>query len=377
MWDELCAIREATHIEIPEHLRRPVAIIGAGSIVEVAHLPAYRALGLDVLGIYDVDTERASRLAADHGIRTVYPDLAALVADPAVEVVDIAVYPWDQPEIAHRMLAAGKHLLCQKPLALDRSTAQALIADAETRGLSLVVNQQLRYDEGIAATKAMIDAGWIGTPTTVTFDMHIYTPWESWAWVAAAERLDLTYHTIHYLDAVRHLIGDPVWAWGTQTRVPGQAEKGEMRSISVLGYPGETRALLHTFHRNVDGDPHATFRVDGTGGSIRGTLGLLYDYPDGRPDTLEVVSTVLPTDGWVPYPVTTRWVPDAFRGPMAALMAEIGGGPPAPTRGRDNLITLHLIDALYRSSDGGERIDLDVEPGAEAPRTDPRGARDD
>lgn len=54
----------------------------------------------------------------------------------------------------------------------------------------------------------------------------------------------------------------------------------------------------------------------------------LYDYPHGRPDTVELNSSVLPTDGWLPYPVTMRWIPDAFSGPMRALLADIAGDDP-------------------------------------------------
>ncbi|MGD0809323.1 MAG: gfo/Idh/MocA family oxidoreductase, partial [Acidimicrobiales bacterium] len=78
-----------------------------------------------------------------------------------------------------------------------------------------------------------------------------------------------------------------------------------------------------------------------------------YDYPAGRPDTLEVVSDRVPTDGWVPYPVTTRWIPDAFLGPMASVLAAVSGGPPPLTSARDNIATLALIEAIYRSMSTG------------------------
>jgi predicted dehydrogenase len=94
--------------------------------------------------------------------------------------------------------------------------------------------------------------------------------------------------------------------------------------------------------------------VVGTEGEIRGTLGLLYDYPHGRPDTLEVNSSVLGTDGWLPYPVSRRWLPDAFVGPIASLLDHIAGGPVPVTAARDNVSTLALVDALYRSQSTGE-----------------------
>ena len=111
------------------------------------------------------------------------------------------------------------------------------------------------------------------------------------------------------------------------------------------------RALLHTSHKNHCGDPKAELRIDGTQGSIRATIGLMYDYPTGRADTLELNSRVLPTDGWLHYPVTERWIPTAFIGPMASLLEAIATGGTAITNGRHHLRTLSVIEALYQSGE--------------------------
>jgi predicted dehydrogenase len=133
---------------------------------------------------------------------------------------------------------------------------------------------------------------------------------------------------------------------------------GETRTISTLVFPGNARALVHATHENRAGDPEALFRIDGSEGSIRGTLGLLYDYPHGRPDTLEVNSRALPTDGWLPYPVTRRWIPGAFAGPMASLLRAVAGdGEPYPSA-RDNLGTIRLVDRLYASMDSGRSMPM-------------------
>jgi predicted dehydrogenase len=66
-----------------------------------------------------------------------------------------------------------------------------------------------------------------------------------------------------------------------------------------------------------------------------------------------VNSSVLPTDGWLPYPVTTRWIPDAFAGPMRALLAEVATGTPAPTTASDALQTLRVVEACYASIASG------------------------
>lgn len=361
MLDVLDPIARACDLTIPPEHRRPIAIVGAGAIVDYAHLPAYRAAGLRVKGIHDLDAARARDVAARHGVERTYGRLDELLADDEVEVVDIAVLPDAQPDIARAALAAGKHLLCQKPLAREVGVAESLVAAAEQHGRKLAVNQQLRFDEGIAAARAMVRAGWIGAPTTMSFNVDIATDWSQWPWLERSERLEIMFHSIHYLDAVRSILGDPDRVWCTGSRTPGQRPRGETRTITALVYPGDVRAVLSVNHENRAGDTVAGFRLDGSDGTIRGTVGLLYDYPRGRPDTVEVWSASLPTDGWLSYPVTTRWLPDAFAGPMGSLLAAIATGGTPATDGRDNLGTLRLVDALYRSMDSGESQPLETE----------------
>ncbi|TDC58452.1 Gfo/Idh/MocA family oxidoreductase [Actinomadura sp. KC345] len=354
MLDLFVPIADETRISVPAGHRRPIAVAGAGAIVDVAHLPAYRSHDLPVRGIYDLDRGRAEEVAARHGVPRVYDSLDDLLKDEDVEVVDVAVVPHAQPGIARAALEAGKHVLCQKPLAPDLAEARRLAGLAEERDRRLAVNQQLRWDEGIAAARAMVRAGWIGTPTAMSFTVDVDTDWSGWSWLVRSERLEIMYHSIHYLDAVRSILGDPVRVFCAASRTPGQKEAGESRTMSTLLFEGGARAILHVNHENRTGDPRAEFRIDGDEGAIRGTLGLLYDYPHGRPDTLEVSSSAAPTDGWTAYPVTERWIPGAFAGPMAGLLRWIAEDEPSPTAARENLGTLGLVEALYESINSGE-----------------------
>jgi predicted dehydrogenase len=359
MHDIFAPIRETIAIRVRDEHKLPIAIVGAGEIADLAHLPAYKAHGLEIAGILDLDAERAKAVAARHGIPKVYRSTDEIANDRNVAVVDIAVFPWVQGGIAVPLLDAGKHLLCQKPLSYDYDEAVRMVEHAEAKKRLLAVNQQLRYSESVAAARAMVAAGWIGKPFEMSWDFHVYTPWENWAWVAKQPRLDLNQFTIHFIDAVRYVIGDPLYAYGTQAREPGQPEKGETRTISVLEFEGETRAVLRSFHKNRAGDPRAEFRIDGTEGSIRGTIGLMYDYPTGRADTLELNSRVIPTDGWLAYPVMTRWIPDAFIGPMASLLAALADGGTPETDAEDNLNTIRLLEAIYESGENHRVVALD------------------
>jgi predicted dehydrogenase len=165
-------------------------------------------------------------------------------------------------------------------------------------------------------------------------------------------------HSIHYHDLIRWFLGDAKTVFCAAGRTQGQFPKGETRTISTALYDKGVTSLVHANHVNRGNDNYAEYRIDGDQGSIRGTLGLLYDYPNGRVDTLEVNSQVLPTDGWLPYPVTTRWFPDAFIGTMGSVMKAISHGEALRSSVAENVGTLKMVEALYASMDSGKSVDL-------------------
>ncbi|GAB3410921.1 Gfo/Idh/MocA family protein [Flindersiella endophytica] len=331
-----------------------IGIVGAGAIVRAGHLPAYRKAGLPVVAIADLDLSAAHSAAAEFGIGTVHGSAAELIADPRVDVVDIAVTPQAQAGIAHAAIAAGKHLLCQKPLSEELSTARALVEAAEQAGVRLAVNQQMRWDRVVRSTKELLDAGRYGEVTGGLFDIDVNTDWTLWPWLAERPRLEYFYHSIHYVDAIRHLFGDPVSVLATTARYPGQAAAGETRTTTVYEYSGTSQVVVLANHNNWSDRPRAVVRCQGTLGQSEGTLGVLYDYPAGRPDTFEFWSRTesLRRD------FTERWIPDAFAGPMGELLSAVAESREPSTSGRDNLSTLRVVHAAYLSASAGRRVSL-------------------
>ena len=358
MIDQFREIADAVKLEVKPENKRKIGICGAGGIVDGAHLPAYTKAGLEVVAIFDTDNAKAQDVAKRHGIPTVYKTLAELLADPKVEIVDIAVPAAAQPEIFAQVAAAKKHILAQKPFATTVAAGEAMVKQAKDAGIIAAVNQQLRFEEGVAAAHKMVELGWIGTVSNFSINVNLITPWELWPWAKDLERLEVMLHSIHYHDLIRWFLGDAKTVFCAAGRTAGQFPKGEARTISTALYSSGVTSLVHANHVNRGGDNYAEYRIDGDKGSIRGTLGLLYDYPSGRVDTLEVNSQVVPTDGWMPYPVTTRWFPDAFIGTMGSVMDAISTGAPLRASVADNIGTLKMVEALYKSMDSGVSVDL-------------------
>jgi predicted dehydrogenase len=334
--------------EMPRRLDHGIGMIGAGGIVNYAHLPAYSKAGFKVVAIMDKDRARAEQTAARHKIPKVYSTLEELLRDPQVELVDIAVYPWEVPAIAEPVMRAGRHLLCQKPLSDEYAKAVRLVQMAKEAKVKMAVNQQMRWDAGIRGSKELIRQGWLGVATYGTIQVHCLTDWSLWPWMYSGKRLEVLYHSIHYIDSLRFLLGEPDRVFCSGSRMPGEATKAETRTLAVWEYDSGLQVLIDVNHGAWQDDHYAIFRFEGTEGVIKGTLGLMYNYPTGRPDTLEFMSRKNP-DYWYSARHDSMWIPDAFVGPMASLQRAIEDDSDPITSGEDNLRTLQLVFAQYLS----------------------------
>jgi predicted dehydrogenase len=340
-----------------------IALIGCGGIVNYAHLPAYRAHNLKIVGCYDLSRDTAVSTATAQGIPRVYDSIDELLIDPEVTIVDIAIHPEAQPDVAVRCVEAGKHVLCQKPLALNPIEARRIVDAASFMGAKAAVNQQMRWSGGIAAAKQIIERGFIGQWTDFQINVSVRTPWEMWPWLRDSDKLDVMFHSIHYLDAIRYLAGDPISVTSRHTTFPGQPERAETKTVTVLDYESGAQALIAVNHHDESGGVHARFRFLGTEGVIEGDIGLLASYPDGGVDTVRARRSDEPAGEWHEPKLTTLWMPDAFIGPMASLINAINTGGTPLTSVADNLNTIRVVTAAYESMAQGRTVPLAQIPG--------------
>lgn len=337
--------------KLPRNKERGIGIIGAGEIVVHAHLPAYRMAGFRVVGIYDIAKEKADQAASLFGIPHVYESLQALLRNPEIEVIDIAVPAQYQLQVLQEVTRHGKHVLCQKPLAENYADARQIVEICSSAGIKAASNQQMRWSPGIQASRSIIKRGWLGTPVQASIQVNVLTQWENWPWLTKINTLEVMYHSIHYLDSIRYCMGmTPEYIYADGARYPNQPYKGETRTLIHIKFPGEARGLVHDNHNNhsPQEDWYATFRFEGTKGVVKGTNGALYNYPDGREDTISLYSEALPGRLLTPS-LEGKWMPHAFMGTMGELMCAIEEDREPENSISDNLKTLQMVFAAYRS----------------------------
>ncbi len=138
--------------------RLRVGVLGCGPIAQAAHFESCaKARNADLHAICDVADDLRARMAATHAPQKSFADYDAMLADPDLEAVIIATSDAFHVQSAIRALEAGKHVLCEKPIATDIESVEELKAVVTASGKVLQVGHMKRFDPGLQATKAFID----------------------------------------------------------------------------------------------------------------------------------------------------------------------------------------------------------------------------
>lgn len=330
----------------PPRSTRPVVIFGAGSIVADAHLPAYQRLGFPVAGLFDPDHAKATALAARFDTVALSGMAAATVLGTGA-VYDIAV----PPEAIAGILTAlpqGATVLIQKPMGSDLAAADAILRVVRQRNLKAAVNFQLRFAPAILALKDAIAQGLLGEVVDVDGLLAVDTPWHLFAFLAKLPRVEILLHSIHYLDAIRDILGNPQ---GIHARTMGHPSStvSNTRSSLMLDYGPKVRCNLSINHNHSFGRKFQAceFRICGTKGAAHVKLGVNLDYPRGEPDELWLNTGA----GWEQVALQGNWFIEAFLGRFTQVM-RFATGEDTVLEGsaEDAWHTMALVEAAYESA---------------------------
>ena len=195
-----------------------IGIIGCGKIAQVRHLPEYAANPhVELAGYYDLNAQRAQEMAAQYGGK-VYESYFDLLNDPSIDAVSICVENRSHAEITTYALYAGKHVLCEKPMAVTLAECESMVAAAERNGKHLMIGHNMRFDPVHRKAKELLDGGIIGDIITFRTTMGNAGP-ENWSMEAGstwffdkqkAAMGALSDLGIHKVDLLQYLTGQKV-----------------------------------------------------------------------------------------------------------------------------------------------------------------------
>ena len=356
---------------------RPLRVGICGSGITTVHIKGYQKVpGVEVVAIAGPDVERGRQVAERYGIPRVladYHDMLAL----GLDAVSIAVPNAFHAPIAVDALAAGCHVLCEKPLAATAADAARMVEAARDSDRMLMVAFNRRYLPTSLALKRLIDAGTLGPI------YHASATWLRRGGIPGFGRWFTTKTLsgggslidvgVHILDLALHMMGypEPVAVSGSTYAQFGPRRKGLMSyggSVDDLAAAAfDVEDFAAGFVRFVDG---ATLVVESSWAAHQGqsesvvlTLygrdgGARLTHSGGEPHTLRVFTDV---DG--EFVETAPVIDDDsttsdYDREIAAFVGAIRSGTPPPAPAEQGLVVMRIIDAVYRSAETGRQIDL-------------------
>ena len=338
--------------------RGGVAILGAGTIAQSAHLPAYAQHGVRVVGVW------SRTPATTAGLRDRFPfvgrvsDTAEeLLADPEVRHVDLATGPEGRLEWIEAAVEAGKHVLAQKPLTLspaDLERLPAVLARADAAGVRVAVNHNGRWAPPWRAATLLLRDSAVGEVVGVT---HLHdkplpplagTPFDD------VPHMLLTDYLLHWVDITRTWLrdggaGPVVSVQAVDSRVPGQPAEARnpwSATLSMTAASGAT-ATLRIPGSGVSSRPGCPFWVHGTTGTLHGSV--LLDS-----DRLELDDGTARTA----VPLRGAWFVDGFAAAMGELMCAVAEDRQPESSAADAAGSVRLV---LTARDSAERGGVPVE----------------
>ncbi len=338
--------------EIPED-RGGVAILGAGTIAQSAHLPAYGQHGVGVTGVWSRSPDTTATVRDRFPfVGRVYASAEELLADPEVRFVDLATGPEGRLDWIEAAVAAGKHVLAQKPLTLDAADLDrlpALLERARGAGVRIAVNHNGRWAPAWRAATLLVREGRVGEVVGITHLHDKPLPPLAGTSFDDVPHMLLTDYLLHWVDITRTWLagggaGGVVSVQAADSRVPGQPAEAHnpwAATLSMTAGSGAT-AVLRIAGNVVSSDPGCPFWVHGTDGTLRGSVLL-------GSDRLEV------DDGRIraAVPLKGAWFVDGFAAALGELMSAVAEDREPENSAADAAESVRLVLAARESAEQG------------------------
>lgn len=314
-----------------------IGILGAAGIAPAAIIrPAARRSDVKILAVASRRAEGARRFAQCHGIERYYIDYPSLLDDAEVDLVYNALPPSEHAKWSIAALKAGKHVLCEKPFAMNAGEAAQMLDAAQSTGKRLIEAFHDRYHPLSAEIDAVKASGVLGEIKMLRADFSSSNPFNPGSLrhdpkLGGGALMDLGCYPVHW---VRAFMGDePDVLRATATLNPLGADL----SISAdLQFPSGAKALLTTAMLEQPGHLNSSLEVSGSEGHL--VVNNMVFPSRGH-------SITLTTEG-LDRTWTVRGL-ETYDHQLEAVVSALQSGRELPTEGSDCLSNMALIDAIY------------------------------
>jgi predicted dehydrogenase len=344
-----------------------VGVIGVGGIAGT-HFPGWKqSTHAEMVAMADVSPEALNRVADAQGVRRRYEKTEDLIADPGIDIIDICTPNRYHAPLAIAALEAGKHVLCEKPLAPTPAEIRQMIQARDKSGKLLMTAQHFRFEGSAKALKAEIDGGALGevyharswmlrrsaAPTRPGFIQKQHS--------GGGPCIDIG---VHILDLTLWMMGhpQPVSVTGvTQAKlahqpgafsnwggpIPNTFDVEDFAAAFVRFRNGATLVLEVSWllHHKTTGEDMQMWLYGDKGGS---------HWPSN-----ELLTTNNKTRQHMNTQLVNAESGEAHARECVAFAEAIANGKPSPVPAEQSLDVITILDALYRSAEAGREIQLD------------------
>ena len=354
---------------------RRIGIIGVGFGAQV-YAPAFASEGWDVVALCSRDAGKARKAADAAGVADIHTDPHELIGRSDIDAVGIVTPPGSHHELALAALAAGKHVMCEKPFALDAAQAEAMRAAAASSGTTAMIGHEFRHAPQRGYIKALLDDGYIGRFQLCTIelflDRYVTRDPRPLTWMAREAEGGGILGALgsHYIDGLRHWFGDVASASGRLLALrphltdsaTGRIVKAETDDAFVftLEFAG---GGIATMVASFAATPARGARI-----AVMGDAGtLIAEQPGPNPMEDGVVVASRNGEPLLPLPTPVRFTPFtddrdprlmAFRLLVRDFNAGIARGTSPAPNFTDALRCQQVLDAIRESSRSGRTVAL-------------------
>ena len=349
-----------------------IGIIGSGGIAQGAHMPGYASIPdqCEMVAVADVNEEVASAAAKKFNVPKVYEDYRDLLNDPEIDAVSVATPNAFHHRPTIEALRAGKHVLCEKPLAMNAAEAREMCQVAKETGKILQVALQLRFGGPMRYMKQYIDNGHMGKIYYARAQALRRRGVPGWGVFIDKEKqgggplIDIG---VHILDMTLFLMGYPrpvsasgqtwdmlgknpeLWnAWGDYDRSKFTVE--DFATALIKFEDGSAVMLESSFMANLEGDPFQTQIFGTKAGALVRAWGK---------DPIKIFTE----QDRQTFDITPANVPEVESSHVIEVqefVSAIQNNKPSPVPGENGLTLNAIFDAIYKSSETGKEQEIDV-----------------
>ena len=343
-----------------------VGLLGAGGITN-AHLPAYlkHPDRVQLTAVCDIAEPRAQELAKKAGVEAVYTDLDKMLREADIDAVDNCTGHPQHAALTIAAAEAGKHVIVEKPMAINVQECREMIAAADKAGVTLMVAQNLRYSPEAVAVKRFIDEGKLGDILAVRTHL-IRRSGSGGAYARYSDAKQgggiLNAEQVHHIDLLRYYVGNVKRLTAAcKSMGPGMLNGAEDMVVASFTFEnGAVGDLFGSWGAHLSTEDRS-YMVFGTEGTIHSTPPRLPEHHHFGTMMLGLKEQRMIDPAFEPIDTRGTDLPsaDGFDNEILHFEECVRTGREPISSGRDNIETIKIIHGIFESSRTGKPVDLD------------------